>query len=58
MGLHAGEGLLAKVAIDPGDVEVHIGDGVDNEVPFDFLGNMLNDCVLCLCVDFWRYLRR
>lgn len=48
MGLHAGEEFLAQVPIDPADVEVEAADWIEDEVPLEFLGDMLDDGILGL----------
>ena len=51
MRLHSCEGLLAQVAIDPCDIEIHGAYRLDDKIPLEFLGNMLDNSILGFYMD-------
>lgn len=46
VGSHFLENVQFGDTINPCDVEVHAGDGINNEVPLVFFGDMFNNGVL------------
>ena len=46
MILHACEEILADVAIHPTDIEVEVANWLQQEIPFEFFGHVLDNRIL------------
>ena len=58
MILHSGEEFLAHVAIHPANIEVKVGNRFDDQVPFEFFGDVFDHRILGFWIDGSGYRKR
>ena len=58
MLLHFGKNLMSDMSIHPANIEVEVGNRLDDEVPFEFFGDVFDHRILGFCIDGSGYRKR
>ena len=51
VGLHPGKEFRLDVVVGPADIKIKIGDGLGLHKPFIFFSDVLDNGILCFCME-------